>query len=126
MPMPRFTYCPSRSSWAARIANCSRVNMIRSSTLGPRGATLDALLVLTHYQVLHVDPGCVDLLRSDLADLDNLLHLGHRDLSRHRAQRIEIPRGQPVLKIARAVSPPGFHDCPVRADAALEYILSAI
>src|SRR6185437_5327516 len=129
MPIPRLTYCPSRSSCAARMAICSRVNMSRTPPgrgLWTRGAALDALFVRTDHDAVHVDAGRMDPIGRHLSHLDQLFDLGDGDPARHRAQGIEVARRQTVLQIARTVGTPGLDDGPVRADAALQHVLAAV
>src|SRR5512132_4266941 len=107
--MPRLTYWPSSSSWAARAAICSRVSAI--SGLCPRtgGPPLDALLdVRPHVDhPLHVDARGVHVLGRDVADLDEVLDLGDGHPTGGGAQRVEVAGALPVDEVARPVALPG-------------------
>ena len=48
---------------------------------------------------LDEDPGGMDLIGVEFADLDELLHLRDRDGARHRGQRIEVPGGLAVDEV---------------------------
>src|SRR3954452_13024486 len=66
MPIPRFTYIPSRSSLAARAAICSLVSGMSVAPLADR-ALLDRLLVGgALHDPLHEDAGRVHLVRVEL------------------------------------------------------------
>src|SRR5215203_3682692 len=125
--MPRLTYWPSRSSWAARAAICSRVSAI--SALPPlaagsrsHGAPLDPLLDVRPDpdHPLDEDAGRVDLLGPDLPDVDHLLDLGDRDPPGRGAQRVEVARALAVDEVAGAVALPGVDQREVGDDRLLE------
>src|SRR6185503_14424126 len=77
----------------------------------PYGALLDALLVgRVVHDALHEDAGGVNVVRVDLAGLDQVLDLGDRNLAGSRHDRVEVARGLPVDEVALSVALPGVHD----------------
>src|ERR671911_893466 len=121
--MPRLTYWPSRSSWAARAAICSRVSAIsvaRPLGAGSRahGAPLDALLDVRADvdDALHEHARRVHLLGFDLADVDQVLDLGDGDPPGGGAQRVEVARALPVDEVPGAVPLPGVDQGEVGDD----------
>src|SRR5437764_9715086 len=103
--MPRLTYIPSRSSCAARAAICSRLSAILRS---PHGALLHPFLVAAALEdALHEHRGDVDLVRIELADLDQVLDLGDGDPRRGAHHRREVARGLAELEVAPLVALPG-------------------
>src|SRR5690606_9539409 len=104
-PMPRLTYMPSLSSCAARLAISSRVQAM--SVASSHGALLDALLgVRVVHDAIDIDAGQVHLVRVEVADLDDLLHLGDADLAGHGAGRVEVARRLAEHQVAGLVGLP--------------------
>src|SRR3954447_141585 len=94
---------------------------------GPHGALLDRLLVARALEdALDVDRRQVDLIGVELADLDQLLDLGHRDLAGLRAQRVEVARGLLEDQVAPAVALPRLDDREVAAQRVLEHAVPAV
>ena len=55
------------------------------------------------HDAVHIDAGQMDVVRRDLADLDNLLHFHDADLARSGCGRVEVARRQAELQIAALV-----------------------
>src|SRR5512139_2350731 len=76
IPMPRLTYIPSRSSCAARATIPSLSSFaIAAPSAFPHRSPLDPLDAGGDDQAVHEDAGSVDVVRVDLSDVDELLHL---------------------------------------------------
>ncbi len=71
---------------------------------------------------MHVDAGGVDVVRIELAHLDELLDLGDGDLGRRGHHRVEVHRRVPVDEVAEAVASPRLDDREVAADGRLEHV----
>src|SRR5262252_343861 len=107
MPMPRFTYMPSRSSRAARWAIWSRFRAGISGAPLADGPLLDRFLeARSGDDALHVDAGRVDAVGLELAGLDQGLDLGDGDASRGRHHRVEVARGLSIDQVAEAIALP--------------------
>ena len=88
------------------------------------GALGDALLeLLALDDALHVDARQVDLVGLEHSVLHDLLHLGHRDLGRLGALRVEVAGGAAEDEVAGLVGFPGLHAGEVSLDRLLEDVL---
>src|SRR5690606_31450688 len=153
-PMPRLTYMPSLSSCAARLAISSRVQGIlvapsslssfprkRESTAerpwvpacagttgsGAHGALLDALLgVRVVHDAVDVDARQVHVVRVDVADLHDLLHLGDADLAGHGADRVEVACRLAEHQVAGLVRLPCLDQCDVGDQRGLHDVVLAV
>src|SRR6185436_4143720 len=90
------------------------------------GPALDPLLTRSDNQAVDEDSGSVNALRIELADLDELLDLGDRDLSGRDGHGIEVPRRLPVDEVAEAFALPGRDHREVAHDAPLEKVIAAV
>ena len=75
---------------------------------------------------LHEDAGGVDVVRVELAGLDELLDLGDRDPPAHRGERVEVARRVAVDEVAVPVALPGAHQPEVGDDRLLQDVLAAL
>src|SRR3989304_4861922 len=83
MPMPRLTNSPPLNSAATRMAMSSR----------GRRSFVSSIAITPHEdQAVGVDAGRRDLVRAELARLDDLLDLGDGDGGRGRHGRVEVAR----------------------------------
>src|SRR6185436_10870244 len=91
------------------------------------GAELDALLELRALDdAVDVDARRVDLVGIELAHLDQLLDLGHRDLAAGGDHRVEVARGLAVDEVARLVALPCLDHGEVGLDALLQHVFLAV
>ena len=128
MPMPRFTYMPSRSSRAARWAIWSRVSggMARRSSCGRSAARWAFRSAAPCDDALDVDPGRVDAVGIELARLDQDLDLGDGDAPGGGDHRVEVAGGLPVDQVAEAIALPGLDDGQVGAQRRLEHVHASV
>src|SRR5512142_57351 len=91
------------------------------------GVLFDATLVLRSLEdALHVDAGKVHLVGIDLADFDQVLDFGNRNLAGGADHWIEIARRLPQYQIAPFIALPCPDECELRGERALHYIAAAV
>src|SRR5579863_6063814 len=90
-------------------------------------APLDTLLIaLALDDALDEDPGGMNRVRIELADIDELFHLRDRHLARSGHHRVEVHRRVSIDQVAEAIAPPRLDDRKVSGDGRLEDIGLAI
>src|ERR1700689_5263521 len=96
--------------------NSSRVALAGRALLDPLQGVWDV------NDALNVNAGGDDVVAVDLARLDQMLNLGHRELSCGRHHRIEMSGGLPVDKIALRIALPGMHQRDVGDEPGLHHV----
>src|SRR5665213_2024376 len=100
MPMPRLTYQPSGMSRAVRCAISVRVSGFQGRSI--EGSAIVSLVsgsgccVGNVDDAVHKDAGSDYFLRTELAQLDDVLSLHDRQLAGGGHHRIEVPAGLAV------------------------------
>src|SRR3712207_203748 len=132
MPMPRLTHQPSGMSSAARRAIWSRLKgcIVAHTPLAgipmPAASPRPGRAAVHPHHPFHVDPGGVDPVRADLAQLPDVLHLRDRQVRSRRHHRVEVPAGSPVGEVAPAVRLPRLHQRHVALQGALHDVAAAV
>jgi hypothetical protein len=75
---------------------------------------------------MHIDARQVDLVRVQLAGLDDLLHLDDADLAGHRRQRVEVARGLAKQQVAGLVGLPRLDQGQVRGQRFFHHVPLAV
>src|SRR6185437_14683857 len=124
MPIPRFTYMPSRNSRAMRLAmpNLSKaiaVCFVCSFSLffvrEPYGTTFDTLFIAGSLKdAMDIDAGDMDLIRVQLTGLDEVFDFRDGDVSRFGHGSGEIAGGLAEDQITKGIAFPGFYDGKIR------------
>ena len=71
-------------------------------------------------KALNEDAGGVNLVGIEFTRFDEVFHLGNRDLSTRGSVGIEVACGPTINEVALGIRFPGFYQCQIRMNAALE------
>src|SRR3989304_689264 len=109
--------CPSAS-----LPPCLLASLPLSGRPLAHRAPLDALLVVRPLEDgVHVDARRVDEVRLELADFDQLFHLGNHRVGRRRHHRVEVARRLAVDEVPPAVPFPRLEESVLRPQRLLPH-----